>query len=230
MSAYSIMLCVGVIAMCVITVIRRKKYGMSKWRSILFSLLLTVIGVLGCKLLYIAENIETVKQQGITFGGFSFFGAVFLIPLCFLVLARPFGLHPLQAVDCCAPSVAIMISLMRIGCFVDGCCGAYPIDLFGKQVILPVQLFEAAFDFIILAVLWLLEDEKKAQGRLYPVFMISYSLMRFCIEFLRDTPKDLLFLSRGQWYCIFAIVSSTIFLLGYKFIDDRRNTQSVNDK
>lgn len=106
MSAYSIMLCVGVIAMSVITVLRRKKYSMSVWTAIAFSLVLTVVGVLGCKLLYIAENFETFKQDGLTFGGFSFFGAVFLIPLCFLALARLFGLRAWQAVDCCAPGVA----------------------------------------------------------------------------------------------------------------------------
>lgn len=212
MSAYSIMLCVGVVAMCVITVIRRSKYGMSAWKAILFSLVLTVIGVLGCKLLYIAENFEDFKTNGLTFGGFSFYGAVFLIPIFFLALGRLFRLSPKQAVDCCAPGVAIMISLMRIGCFIDGCCGAFPIEMFGRQVILPVQLFEAAFDFVLLMVLWYLEDTKKAQGYLYPIFMIAYGVMRFGIEFLRDTPKDWLYLSHGQWFSVIATAVALIYI------------------
>ena len=65
MSAYSIMLCIGVIAMSVITVMRRKTYGMPVWKAIVFSLALTAVGVLGCKLLYIAENFQTVQTQGI---------------------------------------------------------------------------------------------------------------------------------------------------------------------
>ena len=216
MSAYSIMLCVGVVAMCVITVMRRKKYGMSAWKAILFSLTLTVIGVLGCKLLYIAENFDDFQANGLTFGGFSFFGAVFLIPICFWFLGKPFGLRSWQAVDCCAPGVAIMISLMRIGCFIDGCCGAYPIEMFDRQIVLPVQLFEAAFDFTLLMVLWYLEDTKKAQGYLYPTFMIAYGVMRFGIEFLRDTPKDWLYLSHGQWFSMIAVVIALIYVLSKK--------------
>ena len=227
MSAYSIMLCVGVIAMSVITVLRRKKYSMSVWTAIAFSLVLTVVGVLGCKLLYIAENFETFKQDGLTFGGFSFFGAVFLIPLCFLALARLFGLRAWQAVDCCAPGVAIMISLMRIGCFIDGCCGAFPIELFGQWVVLPVQLFEAAFDFVLLMVLWYLEDTKKAQTILYPVFMIAYSVMRFGIEFLRDTPKDWLSLSHGQWFCVVAVVFAVIYIVVMRYFEQKEKANCV---
>ena len=231
MSAYTIMLCVGVIAMCVITVMRRKKYGMSIWKAIAFSLVLTVIGVLGCKVLFITENFETVKEQGLTFGGFSFFGAVFLIPICFLALAKPFGLLAWQAVDCCAPGVAIMISLMRIGCFIDGCCGAYPIEMFGQQVVLPVQLFEAAFDFVLLMLLWHVEDTNKAQGYLYTIFMIAYSVMRFGIEFLRDTPKDWLYLSHGQWFCVAAIVFSvTYILIMRKFREKERTDGGIKNE
>ena len=229
MSAYSIMLCVGVVAMCVITVIRRSKYGMSAWKAILFSLVLTVIGVLGCKLLYIAENFEDFKTNGLTFGGFSFYGAVFLIPVCFLALGKLFGLRPWQAVDCCAPGVAIMISLMRIGCYIDGCCGAFPIEMFGRQVILPVQLFEAAFDFSLLVVLWCLEREKKAQGYLYPIFMIAYGVMRFGIEFLRDTPKDWLYLSHGQWFSVAAILIAISFCLLVKKAERGNNEKKHVD-
>lgn len=227
MSAYSIMLCVGVVAMSVITIMRRKKYDMTIWMAIAFSLTLTVVGVLGCKLLYIAENFETFKEQGLTFGGFSFFGAVFLIPICFLLIAKLFRLRSWQAVDCCAPGVAIMISLMRIGCFIDGCCGAHPIDLFGQQVILPVQLFESAFDFVLLMVLWYLEDTKKAQKFLYPSFMIAYSVMRFGIEFLRDTPKDWLYLSHGQWFCLAAVIFAMIYIVAMRYFEKKEKTSCV---
>lgn len=224
MSAYSVMLCIGVVAMSVITVMRRKTYGMSAWKAIVFSLALTAVGVLGCKLLYIAENFKTVSEQGITFGGFSFYGAVFLIPFCFLALAKPFGLSARQAIDCCAPGVAIMITLMRVGCFIDGCCGAFPLEIFGKQVILPVQLFESVYDSVLLAVLWYMESTRKKQGNLYPTFMISYGIMRFLIEFLRDTPKDWLLLSQGQWYSTVAIIASSIWLI----ILHRRNVDGCN--
>lgn len=213
MSAYSTMLCVGIIAMCIITIMRRKTYQMPIWKAIVFSLALTVVGVLGCKLLYIAENFDIVREQGLTFGGFSFYGAVFLIPLCFLALGKLFGLRPWQAVDCCAPGVAIMISLMRIGCFLDKCCGAYPIEMFGQQVVLPVQLFEAAFDFVLLMVLWYLEDSKKAQGLLFPIFMVSYGVFRFAIEFMRDTPKDWLSLSHGQWFSMIAVAIGIVLIV-----------------
>lgn len=223
MSAYSIMLIVGTIAMCVITILRRAHYNLSIVKSTMFSLILTVVGVIGCKLLYIIENYELVKEQGLTFGGFSFYGAVFLIPISFLALGRLFSLKPLQAVDLCAPGVAIMISFMRIGCFIDGCCGANPIEFCGRTIHLPVQLMESAYDFVLLIVLWSLERASKASGKLYPVFMVAYGVMRFGIEFLRDTPKDWLYMSHGQWYSLVAILVGVVWILLY------RNKKELSD-
>lgn len=228
MSAYKIMLCLGIVAMIVVTIMRKKRYNLTTLKSVLFAITLTVVGVAGCKLLYITENVEVVKNQGLTFGGFSFYGAVFLIPICFLLIGKLFGMRPLRAVDCCAIGVAIMIALMRIGCFVDGCCGAIPIELFNKQVILPVQLIESIFDFIILMVLWHFEDENIASGRLYSIFMLAYAGMRFCIEFLRDTPKDLLYLSRGQWYSIAAIVLAITHICIYRRVCLRKSSEKKN--
>ena len=48
--------------------------------------------------------------------------------------------------------------------------------------------------------------ERKAEGKLYAVFLAGYGILRFFVEFLRDTPKGLLGLGDGQWLAILAVL------------------------
>ena len=43
---------------------------------------------------------------------------------------------------------------------------------------------------------------------LYPVFLGSYGVIRFAVEFLRDTEKNLAGLSAGQIWSLVAIVAA----------------------
>ena len=38
--------------------------------------------------------------------------------------------------------------------------------------------------------------------------MLTYGVLRFFVEFLRDTPKDWVTLSHGQWFSLAAIIIS----------------------
>lgn len=81
----------------------------------------------------------------------------------------------------------------RIGCLFGGCCygkpyqGWFNIYLHG-QYRYPTQLIEMVFDFGLLMVLWLLRSSMKQPGDLFKLFVFSYALFRFIIEYIRTEP------------------------------------------
>ncbi len=205
-STYWLMLAVGTVGMFVCLLQRRKRFSLTVMQSILFTLVLTVVGIAGTKVLHILENLEYTLKNGLSLGGFSFFGAVFLIPLVMPLAGKLFRLSPSQTMDISGPCVAIMIGCMRVGCFFQGCCGGWSACLGNVCFQWPTQAIESICDFIILTLLLRREGRDIKNACLYPWFMISYSVVRFLVEFLRDTPKDWLLLSRGQWYSMVAMI------------------------
>ena len=212
-------LAVGAISMLVLTVWRRKEYGLPLASAIIFPLLLLICGVSGAKLLYFLES-------GLSsFGGMSFFGAVYLVLLVMPLIGLFFRLKPLQTLDICAPCVASIIGFMRFGCFCARCCGG-TLTPFGFHW--PTQLLEGFGDMLILAYLLSCEQRGDKRGQLYPLFLLNYGTIRFAIEFLRDTQKNMFGLSEGQWLALIGMAIGAIFLItnnryNYKH---KGNTQS----
>ena len=205
-STFVVTLSMGVVGMLACILMRREKYALSIFQSALFAILLTAAGVAGAKLLYALEN-------GLrAWDGVSFYGSVFLIPVLMPLVGLLFRLKPGQTTDLCGPCVAIMIACLRIGCFLTGCCGGWTVCLGSICFAWPTQMMDSIGDIMIL--IWLLqkEDQTPKSGKLYPLLMIAYSAMRFFLEFLRDTPKDWLLLSHGQWFAVAAL------LLGFLWI------------
>ena len=200
-STYYLVMLLGYCAMGALMHRRRERYGLSAWQAASFTTALMVSGVLGCKVLYVLQNLAEVRTHGLTAGGFSFFGAVFLIPPLMAAFGLALGLRPARSLDAAAPCVALMIAMMRVGCFLNGCCGGW---VTGWGFRWPTQAMESVGDFAILS--WLLTVEDRGGRGLYPRFLVSYGAMRFCIEFLRDTEKAYLRLSDGQWCALAAVL------------------------
>jgi phosphatidylglycerol:prolipoprotein diacylglycerol transferase len=81
----------------------------------------------------------------------------------------------------------------RIGCLLGGCCYGKPHNSWfsvylHEQYRYPTQIIEMIFDFCLLAVLWRLRHSMKQPGDLFKLFVFSYALFRFLIEFIRTEP------------------------------------------
>lgn len=141
----------------------------------------------------------------------------------------------LKTADAAAICVANGLWLTRIGCFLEGCCFGMPSRLFGirfpqgsktmfmlyqldpehtslftdTQPIIPTQLIHSFSNFVIFVILLKLAFSKnpKNPGYISAVFLLSYSVTRFLIEFLRfDTRGSFLIFSTSQWISIFLFV------------------------
>lgn len=105
-----------------------------------------------------------------------------------------------------APCLPLFHAFGRIGCFMAGCCYGIPCN-FGfamaaspDVVRFPVQLVESLCCFIIFFALLIIEKHFP-NIKLLNVYLISYAIIRFGLEFLRGDSIRGLFLcfSTSQW-------------------------------
>lgn len=212
-STYYSAMALGFVLMIVLMLLkkRRKKYGLSQYKSVVFAVAGLIVGVLGCKILFILENISWIQKNGFTLGGFSFYGAVFLSPFLMPLIGKLLGLNLRDSLDNCVICIIAMLGTIRLGCFLNGCCGGRIFSIGDFYFSFPVQLIECACDFFILFLLLKWEEERTAYGFLYPRFLLTYGSARFLIEFLRNTNKDWLYLSHAQWFSVVAIIIGELF-------------------
>ncbi|HPK03491.1 MAG TPA: prolipoprotein diacylglyceryl transferase [Candidatus Sumerlaeota bacterium] len=85
----------------------------------------------------------------------------------------------------------------------------------------PVQLFEAAGNFLICLLLLAAWRGKRFSGQIFGLYLVAYSLLRFGLEYLRgDRERGLWFddlLSTAQLISIATLIAGLIFLLVRSF-------------
>lgn len=163
-------------------------------------------------------------------GSLTFLGGLIGGATCFLVvyaisrrwrksgsLSEIFALLP-----CC---IAVAHAFGRVGCFFAGCCYGKPWDgIFAVKfpnlscTVHPTQLYEATFLFLLFAVIsWLFL--KKGFVHNMSVYLISYGVWRFCLEFLRDDHRGELVegITPSQFWSLLMVVLGValIFVMRY---------------
>ncbi|MEE1239786.1 MAG: prolipoprotein diacylglyceryl transferase family protein [Acutalibacteraceae bacterium] len=134
--------------------------------------------------------------------------------------------------DIYAFSIPLFHFFGRIGCFFAGCCygieSKFGFTVYDNPVIpdinnvkrFPVSLVESALNLLIFAVLFFMFKKEKCKSKLKFVYMLSYSIVRFCVEFLRgDIIRGVYFgISTSQWISIilFAFSVTKLFIIKNK--------------
>ena len=145
--------------------------------------------------------------------GFTFLGGLIGGAAVFLFLYFAFrkkfnnGLWQIMPAIPCA--IYIAHGFGRIGCFFAGCCYGIKNDTFGLKFpniadkVLPTQLYEAAFLFIMFGITSYLVLKKKFKYNL-SLYLVAYGVFRFLIEFIRgdDRGKFIGALSPSQFWSI----------------------------
>lgn len=132
--AYSLFMTVGAVLVIVISIWNIKQAGLSI-KSSLLCFLLMVIGVLvGARLLNVLINWDYYminKERIFAFNtaGFSLMGGLVLAAIFGIISAKLFKLDFWKLGDSIAPGLGVGLILMRIGCFLNGCCYGIPSKL-----------------------------------------------------------------------------------------------------
>lgn len=192
-----------------------------------------IIGAyIGCRLFYYFGgfcyngsllNIFDIREGGAVFYG-GFLGAV----LAGFIYARVKKLNFWKTGDVLIPSAAIGLFIVRIGCFLHGCCYGiatqFPLAIYYVEKGIarhPTQLYESFFGLALFLVLILLKQKKRFDGFLFLMFTLFYSVFRFFIEFIRAEPKIFLSLTLSQWISIILFIVALILIWRKK--DEKRS-------
>jgi len=166
--------------------------------------------------------------------GFAY-GGLILAFIFALIYVRKFKVDFWDAADIMIPSILLIHVFGRVGCFYAGCCHGIQADwgiAFTQSMsapngipFIPVQLFEAGISLIVFAAMLVFRPEKKRPGILFPIYLVTYSLARFGLEFIRgDLGRGIFLLSTSQWISV-VVLPIGIWLL-YKRMCMRNTANS----
>lgn len=204
---FVISLVVGTLAMAAVMLLpRRWRAGLPMWKTLLSAAVLTILGVLGAKLMFLIES-------GF-WAGTSFYGAMFFPPLFMVLLALLLRVPPLALLDLCAPAECVMLAILKMQCAVNGCCVGILLTITadGTYIRFPSQIIELLNALVLMVILLRLIRKGTWQGRIYPIYMLLYGITRFILNLLRDTKPFLLGLPAGNFWSLVAIVIALIWL------------------
>lgn len=237
---YSLCILIGVIACLYVYYLygKHNKLNKSYAYDIMINAILSVI--IG---LFFAVAFQTVfdllkkdsenPMFSMTFYGGLIGGAIFFIIYYKLLIKKKYPhANFFKDVLIVAPAcITLAHGFGRIGCFFAGCCyGVETTSFLGVRFpgmeykVYPTQLFEALFLFILFAVLAYLAFKHKNINT-FSIYLLSYGIFRFLIEFIRGDDRGAFFLSLSpsQWISIIAIIISILLYFFLKKINKIEN-------
>jgi len=181
-------------------------------------------------------TLATLQAGGVFYGGLI---AALAVSWWYL---RRSKLPAFRTADVFAPAIALGHGIGRLGCFSAGCCWGVechlpwavtftnPVaqDLVGvplNRPLHPTQLYEAASEFLIFAILYRAIGKPHRAGAIISLYLMLYSSARFVVEFFRYHEQGNLWggpLDTSQW------ISLALFALGAAyFLNARSHRRSV---
>ncbi len=239
---YGPLILIGCILGLMIAVYRPVRRDLPR-QDIFFSALYALVGaVIGAKLLYLAISLPTLiaahGQSGWTLDeitalfthGFVFYGGLIGAVGGVYIYSKQFRLPTWHLLDSLIPSVPLIHAIGRIGCFCAGCCyGMHAVPPWGVYFradsvaplnvsLFPVQLMEAALNFILFAVLYRFSLKPRADRQITGLYIACYGVIRFILEFFRgDADRGMLLtLSTSQWISLAFVPLGLYWLLKTK--------------
>ncbi len=201
-----------------------------------------IVSLVGAKLILFLGNISyytsypkellSLAQSGGVFQGGLTFGTIFA-----LWYFHRRKIPTWKTADLIAPALALGHGFGRIGCFSAGCCygrecaapwavvfrNKYAAELTGVHLdtpMHPVQLYEAALNFLNFGILFLLLKRKKFDGQVFAFYIMNYSVIRFFTEYFRGDHADKTYFLRGasaltslsypQLYCVLGLLAGAV--------------------
>ncbi len=157
------------------------------------------------------------KTSGLISGGFVFYGGLIGGIAGYFLGIKIARVGITTFLNTFAFAIPYVHAFGRIGCFCAGCC--YGIEYHGFPSVagrFPVQLVEAfllfAFAFVML---YLIMRKEHVQTKGLPLFLwyiLYYSIVRFCLEFLRADERGQFLFGKNFVLSISQLVSLIFFI------------------
>ncbi len=232
---YGVMSAVGMLAALVLLAATRKHTRFSEDQALSAALWAIITGFVGAKVLFwLVEIDRIIADPGFLLRtlreGFVFYGALIggLGGVAIYALRKKLPFFSLT--DYFIPALVIGHAFGRIGCLFAGCCYGMECESAISIVfpagsaapagipLLPTQVMESAFLFLLCAFLVWRLTKKKPFGTISGLYMVLYGAWRFVIEFFRSDERGAVgALSTSQFISVFIILGGIALLLLVKF-------------
>lgn len=218
---WQVFVSLGTALMILVMLFCGKYYSIKVWKRIVTAVVFTLAGVLSVEIMAFIE-------KG-SWGSRSFFGAVFFAPLFMAAFALVIREKPSDILDLCAPSEAAMLALMKVKCYMDGCCYGrlLGVDEHGLDILFPSQIVECIAAIIIcFALIWMIHRDKR-KGTIYIWYMIIYGITRFVLNWFRATSPFIWVLPAGNFWALISLLVGLALLLVYNHRENKRESNRV---
>ncbi len=245
LESYIIFICIGVLVALILFRYLAFKLSVSEKSFRFYGIIIIVsigLGFVFSRLFQMLYNYMETRDVGT---GITFLGGLIGGVVTFFILYALFGKHYkkdlFKIVNIAMPCIAFGHFFGRIGCFLAGCCYGIKTDFLGVRFVesitsdgewifgdprVPTQLIEALFLIMLGITLLLFIFRFGKLDFLAVIYLYSYSVFRFLIEFVRDDPRGafILGLSPSQVISVImfigAVVLNVILIRRKKHIDN----------
>jgi phosphatidylglycerol:prolipoprotein diacylglycerol transferase len=210
--SYGLMLAISFLLGIWLVQRRGERIGLDFQKTIDLVVVIIIASIIGSRALYVVFHLDEFSAHPLDIinpfqssgevgiQGLSMDGGVILSIIVSLWFLRRHRLPVWKVADVVAPSIALGVSLTRIGCFLNGCCFGKPGDLpwcvvfpsdtaagwyFSGIAVHPTQLYASLYGLLIFMLLLIVERHKMFDGFLFWFFIAIYSVCRFAFDFVR---------------------------------------------
>lgn len=224
--SYGLMLAIAFLVGIYIFVKEGSKEKIEKEKIFDLSFYVIVVSLIFSRLTFILMNLgEYVKEPFSILwpvSGLSFHGGLVGGILAGILFARKNKISFLKLADAASPSLAIGMSIARVGCFLNGCCIGYQSNVpwavkFKNMEYFshPSQIYDAILNLFLFIFLVFIRKYKKKDGYIFSLYLMGSAITRFLVEFTRKGASANVFvfgLTEAQVFCIVLFLVSVLIL------------------
>jgi phosphatidylglycerol---prolipoprotein diacylglyceryl transferase len=226
---YGIILSTGIMVGILLAYNEAKRMGRNPEYIIDLSLWCVPAAVIGARLYYVLlewdyYNGDIMRMINIREGGLAIHGALIAAVFTGYIFTKIKNLSFWETADIVAPSIIIGQAIGRWGNFVNGEAHGGPTNLpWGIMIdgikVHPTFLYESLWNLAVFFILIYFRKNKKADGEVFLLYGILYSVGRFLIEGLRTDSLMFMGLRAAQ---IFSLVIMVVFTTVFFYIRHRK--------
>lgn len=241
---YGVMISLAILASIYLASYLGHREGIQKKHIWDLGFIVIISSIIGSKLLLVLTSLDyylndlsrLFSTEFLRAGGVFYGGLLGAIAGCYFFLKKNPSVSFLKIADIAAPAIPLGQAIGRIGCFSAGCCWGshsevpwavtfsnnYAHGLTGvplHDTLHPVQLYES-LSWLLLFTLLLIALRTKifpVTGQLFAVYLISFGVIRFVLEFFRgDLYRGVYFngmISTSQAISLMIVPSALILFL-----------------
>lgn len=213
-----------------------KQKGYDPDKVIDMVIIMVVAGLLGARIAYVLvyqwqeflANPAMMFSLSEGFSGLIWYGGFICGFGAFLIYIYKHKMSFWETVDMFAPYLALGYALVRIGCFLNGCCYGEMTDS-SLGVVFPyvdgvprhpTQLYSSVLNLLLFFWLIWYYPRRKFSGQILILYLMGYSAYRFVVEFFRESLIMYGPLTIGQVYTLVLLLFGILLYIWRMRHDD----------